>query len=160
RRFLSFIPSRYDHVSSLRYATDCIIAKLEQLMLPVERRTAQTNITVLLRYQRALKELQMALDSEEDRTSAETLCATQLLGVFEVRFIYPPLQVNIADFWIRHVIGASRLIEARGAQRFETEFERSLLVAHMGPTVMAAFLDNSPCFLAGEQWQHVMRSAV
>lgn len=25
---------------------------------------------------------------------------------------------------------------------------------------MAAFLDNSPCFLAGEQWLHVMRSAV
>lgn len=90
RKFLSFIPSRYDHVPSLRCATDCIIAKLEQLMLPVERRTAQSSIPVLLRYQSALRELQRALDNEADRASAETLCATQLLGVFEVRSALAP----------------------------------------------------------------------
>lgn len=84
RKFLSFIPSRYDQVPSLRYATDCIIAKFEQIMLPVERRTVQGNINVLLQYQRALRELQRELNSELSWISAETLCATQLLGVFEV----------------------------------------------------------------------------
>jgi hypothetical protein len=31
--------------------------------------------------------------------------------------------------------GAARLIEVRGSNRFESEFEKALLVAQIGPTV-------------------------
>lgn len=39
------------------------------------------------------------------------------------------------NFWIRHAIGASKLIQARGPGRFETDFEKALFLAHIGPTV-------------------------
>jgi hypothetical protein len=134
RKVLSFIPSRYDSVPLVRYATDCVVAKFEQMMLPAEKRTAQHQINGLLRYQRALRELQRGLDSEACWSSAETLCATQLLGVFEVR----PDSRGETD---RHYGSDMDLADAqwrsgwRVVDRFGTEFERALLLSHIGPTV-------------------------
>lgn len=39
------------------------------------------------------------------------------------------------DFWIRHAIGASKLIQLRGPRKFKTDFEMALFLAHIGPTV-------------------------
>jgi hypothetical protein len=36
---------------------------------------------------------------------------------------------------MRHAGGAAQLIQIRGAQRFNTEFERALFMSHIGPTV-------------------------
>lgn len=36
---------------------------------------------------------------------------------------------------MHHVGGAARLVEARGAHMFNTEFEKALFLAHIGPTV-------------------------
>lgn len=80
RKFLSFIPSRYGRVPSLRHATDCVIARLEHMMQPKGTR----RVKYLLQYQMALKEVQRDLNDENRWGSAETLCSTQLLGVFEV----------------------------------------------------------------------------
>ena len=40
--------------------------------------------------------------------------------------------------WRRHTIGAASLIEARGPDKFETEFEKGLLLAQAGPLVSTA----------------------
>lgn len=84
RRLLSFLPSRYAQVSSVRYATDCIIAKLRQVTQPLDSRTRKGEMIMLQHYSNALKALQIAIDDENERLTAETLCAAELLGVFEV----------------------------------------------------------------------------
>jgi hypothetical protein len=156
RKLLSFIPSRYGHVPALSHATDCIVAKLQQVAHPPDSRLAiEGEATVLLHYTKALKALQAALNDETQAMTAETLCATELLGIFEVGAAlagpwtiecaiteqYPSI-VQLLNgssheglLWLRHAGGAAQLIKARGAHRFQTEFEMSLFMAHLGPTV-------------------------
>jgi hypothetical protein len=54
-------------------------------MEPPDNRLADGDVTILLHYTKALRALQAALDDETQRTIAETLCATELLGGFEER---------------------------------------------------------------------------
>lgn len=84
QKLLSFIPSRYGHVQLLRHATDCVIAKLQYLSQPEEDRSPKGDLKALMHYQKALKALQEALLDEREWAKPETLCATQLLGIFEV----------------------------------------------------------------------------
>ncbi|KAL7945383.1 hypothetical protein V8C42DRAFT_55866 [Trichoderma barbatum] len=155
QRLLSFIPSRYGHVSLLRHATDCVIAKLQYLSQREEDRPPKGDVKALMHYQKALKALQHALLDEREWAQPETLCATQLLGIFEA------LNGNEKeDSWMHHVGGAARLVEARGAHMFKSDFEKALFLAHIGPTVMSAFLNNTRCFLEQAQWQAVIREAV
>jgi hypothetical protein len=54
--------------------------------------------TVLLHYTKALRALQAALDDETQRMTPETLCATELLGVYEVRLLMTlPYGLSIAN---------------------------------------------------------------
>ena len=154
RKLLTFIPSRYHHAAPLRHATDAVLSKLRCMISPCE---GQQNCDpgTLIHYNRALRSLQGALRSDKECMTAETLCATELLSVFESLN-----RTNDSDKWRYHVSGAARLIQARGPERFRTEFERSLFLAHVGPTVMDAFLSNTPCFLDTDEWKATMKTAV
>ncbi|KAL7967964.1 hypothetical protein HDV63DRAFT_396082 [Trichoderma sp. SZMC 28014] len=139
QRLLSFIPSRYGHVQLLRHATDCVIAKVQYISQPEENRSPKGDLKALMHYQKALQALQEALLDEREWAKPETLCATQLLGIFEA------LNGNEKGSWMQHVGGAARLVEARGAHMFKSEFEKALFLSHIGPT---------------SQWQIVIREAV
>ncbi|KAK4443459.1 hypothetical protein QBC34DRAFT_310890, partial [Podospora aff. communis PSN243] len=149
-KVFSFIPSRYGHVSALTCATDCVVAKRRAMV------TDGDEAEVLVRYSKALRALQVALDDDErERCAPETLCATLLLGVFEL------LSLQEKPFsWLHHIEGATRLLQVRGAGSYESEFELALLTAHVGPAVTEAFLTNKPCFLAQEPWRQLLRVAV
>ena len=84
RKLLLHIPSRYGYVSSLSHATDCVVAKLQQLMSPSGDVPTNSEAKVLFHYTKALGALKIALGDEKERTTAETLCAIELLGIFEV----------------------------------------------------------------------------
>ncbi|KAK0707324.1 hypothetical protein B0H67DRAFT_587282 [Lasiosphaeris hirsuta] len=151
-KLFSFIPSRYGQVSALTHATDCVVAKFRSLM-GLESPGGESG--VLVHYSKALRALQAALDDEEQRFTPETLCATQLLGVFEL------LSVNgMPHSWMRHVGGATRLIEVRGVDAFKSEFEMALLTAHVGPAITEAFLSNKPSFLASPAWHRILYTAI
>lgn len=85
--------------------------------------------------------------------------------------------------WICHAGGAARLIQLRGPDRFQTDFELALFMAHIGPIVglhiiaggivtkgrmidlscfkvTEAFLSNKLCFLAEQPWKRVLRAAI
>jgi hypothetical protein len=65
--------------------------------------------------------------------------------VYTGHSLVPPQVLNgnkDAHSWMRHVAGAARLIEVRGAHRFDTEFEMALFMAHVGPTVSVSDLLN------------------
>lgn len=156
QRLLSFIPSRYGHVQLLRHATDSVIAKLQYLSQPEENRSPKGDLKALMHYQKALQALQEALLDEREWAKPETLCATQLLGIFEVnttlqirshllcltKEFSQALNGNEKDSWMQHVGGAARLVEARGAHMFTSEFEKALFLSHIGPTVRIPKLQN------------------
>lgn len=84
RRLLSFIPSRYGHVPSITHATDCLIARLGHIIQSGGKLSARRDLATLKSYARALKSLQEAIDDEKLRITPETLCAAEILGLFEV----------------------------------------------------------------------------
>lgn len=80
-----FITSRYEDVPALRYATDCVVAKVRQVLRYRGGPFSDGKDTILLHYTKAIKALQAALEDETQSMAEETLCATELLAVFEVR---------------------------------------------------------------------------
>ncbi|KIY04210.1 uncharacterized protein Z520_00903 [Fonsecaea multimorphosa CBS 102226] len=148
---LSFVPSRYGQTPSLTYAADCVVERLRGIV--DSNRVPSGGPTVASRYVKALKCLQAALDDRELCMKPETLCATELLAV-------KLLDTQRGKSWIHHAGGAARLIEHRGPDRFNTDFEKALFVAQAGPIVTEALINGTPCFLAEEAWREVFRSAI
>jgi len=155
-KFVSFIPSRYGHRSgmasteALTRATDCVLAKRHSMLVKGGREDQRR---ILVRYAEALRALQAALDDEGQRSAPETLCAAQLLGIFEVSGSTHALTTykltveckllsgdDNRQTWIHHVGGATRLMEVQGAISFGGEFEMALLTAHVGPAVRVIVL--------------------
>lgn len=80
--YVEFLPSRLGYSSSLDSAIQCVVGALRDLTLPLEQRTP---VTTLVSYTKALKHLQRSIADAEQCQKSETLCATQLLGIFEVK---------------------------------------------------------------------------
>ena len=95
--FLSFVPSRYRLIPSLTYAADCLIERLRWIVNV--HGTTEEECAVQLRYVKALKCLQAALDDAEECLTPETLCAAELLGILEVSCA---LRLNIEP-WLTHL---------------------------------------------------------
>lgn len=82
--YLSFLPTRYEHIKCLRDATDCVIARARQIVTP--NRNWET--AVIAFYVRALDSLQKALDNPTQRYQPEVLCATEILALYEVCLVF------------------------------------------------------------------------
>lgn len=83
RRLLSYLPSRYGKVAALTYTVDCLVARLNQITR--NGVSEEEDGIVFCHYAKALNEVQKAIDDDALRMSQETLYATELLGIFEVR---------------------------------------------------------------------------
>lgn len=146
---LSFVPSRYGQVPSLTYATDCVVERIRWIVK--HRRTLDDGRTISAKYVKVLRCLQIALGDAEECLTPETLCATELLAIFAVRYFKTRLcrprltlrkqllGLGNSKARLHHVSGANRLIEHRGPTRFQSEFEKSLFVARLGSIVSPLF---------------------
>lgn len=146
--YLSFLPSLYGQIPCLSDATDCVIARARQIISPNRNWEA----AVISFYVKALDSLQKALDCPKQRYKPEVLCATEILAMYEL------LDPSGETAWIRHAAGASRLIQLRGPKNYATDFEQALLMAHTGPIMTEALLQNERCFLEQPAWKNVLRS--
>ncbi|KAL7923724.1 hypothetical protein ACQKWADRAFT_41676 [Trichoderma austrokoningii] len=157
RRLLDYLPSVYGKATALTYTVDCLVARLNQITrgLTTNIPSEEVDGEVLQHYAKALKEIQKAIDDEELRMARETLYAAQLLGIFELLSPNPEM-----TSWKCHAAGAARLIQLRGPERFKTDFELALFMAHIGPIVTESFLSNKSCFLTEEPWKKVLRAAI
>ena len=148
RTFISYVPSRYGQVPCLTLAVDCVVAKMRHLLSGSSPGNSPTLYVALGSYNKALRAVQAALNDTVSRMSPETLCAIELLGIFEVRtfFFVSIIGVDLLRLqflnggenlrhWVHHVGGAARLIEARGFERFASDFEISLFMESIGSTV-------------------------
>lgn len=108
-------------------------------------------------YSVALRALAAALDDTTMQYSAEVICATMLLGLYEVcqmlsinPSIKKRLKIDLIIFqsfnkvshaWIRHAGGAARLMQLRGARRcYGSAFEYSMFLAWRG-TIVCILID-------------------
>ncbi|KUJ15570.1 uncharacterized protein LY89DRAFT_735672 [Mollisia scopiformis] len=148
--YLSFLPTRYEHIKCLRDATDCVIARARQIVTPNQNWEA----AVIAFYLRALDSLQKALDSPTERYQPEVLCATEILALYEM------LDPNGEMAWVRHSAGAAKLIHLRGPKNYDTEFEKALFMAQTVPIMTECLLKGERCFLEQKPWQEVMRSVI
>lgn len=89
--YLDFLPGRTGFSQALDSAVDCVVCALRDILRPALLKNLGTTLSS---YGKALKHLQSALDDPAQYSLAETLCATQLLGIFEVR----PSASNIPAF--------------------------------------------------------------
>ncbi|KAM0259331.1 hypothetical protein ACHAQJ_003362 [Trichoderma viride] len=157
RRLLDYLPNLYGKASALTYTVDCLVARLNQITrgLTTKGSEEDEDRIVLHHYAKALREIQRAIDDDTLRMSQETLYAAELLGIFELLSPNPEMAS-----WKCHAGGAARLIQLRGPERFKTDFELALFMAHIGPIVTESFLNNKTCFLTEEPWRKVLRNAI
>lgn len=83
--YFQYIPSRYQQSVLISSATDCVLARVRCLLTPGDK---NWELFALSAYSRALSKLQDAVDSTSQRITAELLCATQMLGLYEVSVSY------------------------------------------------------------------------
>ncbi|KAI5456086.1 hypothetical protein BGZ63DRAFT_397387 [Mariannaea sp. PMI_226] len=147
--YLNFIPSRFEHSSLIREAAECVSARVQQwLASPLHPPSRK----IIAQYLRALKLLQINLDSSEGYLQADVLCATELLGLYEL------LNFSTDQHWTCHSSGTAALIRARGPHAYKSEFEKALLLSHIGQIFHWALDENIPCFLDDEDWRKTIRS--
>ncbi|KAH8821418.1 hypothetical protein F5884DRAFT_745744 [Xylogone sp. PMI_703] len=146
-----YLPSRYEHTQCVKDATNCVVARVRQLISPPSH---NLEATVLSSYVKALRSLQAALDSPKTRFKPEVLYATEILALYEL------LDSSGQAAWIRHVAGAARLIELRGPKAYQTEFEKALFIAHAGAIMTESMLNNETCFLEEPEWTGVFKSII
>ncbi|KAH8670130.1 hypothetical protein BGZ60DRAFT_29241 [Tricladium varicosporioides] len=148
--YLAYLPQLYGHFPCLSDATDCVIARARQLISPHKNWES----AVITFYVKALESLQKALDNPAQRYRPEVLCATEILALYEL------LDPSGEIAWIRHAAGAARLIQLRGPDRYKSDFEKALFMAHTGPIMTECLLNNERCFLEEPEWQTVFRSVI
>lgn len=79
--YLNYLPARIGYCDALDKAAECVAARARHwLDFPYEPASED----ILKLYIRALKLLQGELDNPESRLNPDVLCATELLGIYEV----------------------------------------------------------------------------
>ncbi|KAL6867155.1 hypothetical protein J3F83DRAFT_761606 [Trichoderma novae-zelandiae] len=147
--YLNYLPSRLGHNIALDKAAACVAARAQQwLASPSE----PVSCGVLKLYSSALKALQADLQCPGACLRPDVLCATALLGVYEL------LKMSTEDAWNYHSTGASALIKLRGPGRCESDFEKALLLSHVGQIFHEAINANQSCFLSDDAWQAALFS--
>jgi hypothetical protein len=93
--YLNYLPGRIGHNSALDKAAACVAARVQQwLASPSEPVSA----SILKLYSDALTALQAELQNPDACLRPDVLCATELLGIYEVNLIYMYAKVYIINF--------------------------------------------------------------
>jgi hypothetical protein len=79
--YWGYVPFHYNQSVLVRNASDCVVARVRCLLTP---KATQWESLALSSYSKALLNLQEAINSTPQHPTAEILCATQILGLYEV----------------------------------------------------------------------------
>ncbi|KAH8705618.1 hypothetical protein BGW36DRAFT_403159 [Talaromyces proteolyticus] len=148
KSYFSHLPQRFGQSACLDNALFCLVIKIASLMAPC---SALSNTLILAKYGKALATLQAALEGSASWTLADTLCAVEVLALFEI------LNSPTEGSWSQHIAGAAKMIRLRGPQDFKSEYDRDLLIAMIGPIVCESFANNESCFFEGQDWLQLIQ---
>ncbi|KAF2810949.1 uncharacterized protein BDZ99DRAFT_519621 [Mytilinidion resinicola] len=146
RRWLSFVPPRLGNSKALDDAVRCMgthyigmLSRQESIMLSAR----QT-------YGHALRSLSKAIGDPKEAMSSETLCATMFLSIYEL------FACTKKHAWVKHAGGASKLLQLRGPNHINSDFDHSMLLFFRGQVTMEAFMRGTDSFLCQPEWQLVL----
>lgn len=132
--YLEYIPQRYPHSPCLAAATDCILARVSNILSP----SSGGESSALRLYAKALRLVQNAVAGPSSLDS-DVLCAVQLLSLNEL------FDASRSNAWASHIEGSSRLIRYRSVNRFGSDFEKALFAASVGPYVSQCLYKGTHC---------------
>ncbi|CEJ91510.1 hypothetical protein VHEMI07213 [[Torrubiella] hemipterigena] len=150
-RYLYEIPMRSGYSEALDSAVDCVAAALHVRYSHGSLRAKYLK-TALMLYGRTLKQLQKALDDREKSLSTLTLCATQLL------FLYEALTLESTQPTTHHARGTTQLIQHLGPKRFVTAFDKAILLAQAPISYLQSYATSTHCIFEEQEWQQAMIS--
>jgi hypothetical protein len=154
--FLQHIPILYDISPLIKDLVDALLVKASFVLCSKTKKQSVSEREVLSRYGKALRSVQNALKDEDSVHAPETLCATQLIQ------LYQQLEVDSAQaqIWIAHTRGLHHLIRLRGPKRFTNRLERSLLSTQLQHIFNQAFILDQDCFYEQDGWQDLLQDIV
>ncbi|KAJ5289779.1 zinc-binding alcohol dehydrogenase-like protein [Penicillium atrosanguineum] len=103
-------------------------------------------------YGEALHRLRKALTSPSECFSTYIFCAVVLLCIYELF-----TDNENPESWMKHAKGLGQLIRVRGPDRYRNQLDITLLKASRGLVVMHSMFSGEQCFLASEEWHHMMQ---
>ncbi len=147
--YYEYLPSRFGQSRCLDDAIRCIAARVRQWF----NNSAGPNRSALELYSKAVESLQAALNDPVLCHHPNVLCATEVLSLFEL----------LDSGWNMlsdnpYTKGAASLIEFRGPQGYQSDFEKSLLHAQWGAIYTEAIQNSASCFLDEPAWQATLQS--
>ncbi|KAJ3498039.1 hypothetical protein NLG97_g1438 [Lecanicillium saksenae] len=147
------LPSRVGYNAAMDTAISCVAAAL-RWRSSLRHFGVASSEDFLLLYGKALRAIQCSIEDAEQCLTAETLAATELLCMFEalIRETKRPSA--------QHAAGVYHLVQHRGAERFATEFEKSLLAAYASVLIIDAYFGGKHLFLEEPEWQSVLQSCI
>ncbi|KAI4241826.1 MAG: hypothetical protein L6R40_004372 [Gallowayella cf. fulva] len=148
--YFEYLPSRFGQTKCLDDAICCVAALVRQWITW----GGKPDVLALELYSRAVRSLQVALNDPLLCHQPDVLCATQILSIFD----FLDLGRDLAH--IPHIKGIATLIQLRGPQGYQTDFEKSLLLAQAGPIFTDAVNCNTYCFLEEPAWQATYQSII
>ncbi|KAJ3473916.1 hypothetical protein NLG97_g10073 [Lecanicillium saksenae] len=149
--YFDYLPRYADANPALEAASRCVAARLQEFLIHPH---TPTSCGTLRLYIGALRALQAELEDRDACLSSETLCATQVLGLYEL------LKVSNVNVWNQHSAGASALVKLRGPAHYQTDFEKSLFLSQIGQIYHEALGEQRACFLESPEWLPVLDSMV
>lgn len=131
-------------------AVQCVAARVRQWL----DKPAGPNRLALELYSKAVRSLQAALEDPLLCCHPDVLCAAEIMIIFEL------LDTGRDALSTPHIKGVETLIEFRGPQGYQTEFEKSLFLAQSAPIYTEAIHNNAHCFLEKPAWQATLQSII
>lgn len=140
--FIQEVPARIGHNRALDAAVACLVNAHSSM---VHRKEAEEILNPGL-YLRAVQTLQTCLEDPKQGMSPNTLCASVILGLVEVRASQIPISSTkpclqalagprVGNRYLAHVGGAGRLMELQGPGQCEDRFAKEILRFNRGGIV-------------------------
>ncbi|KAF1940712.1 hypothetical protein EJ02DRAFT_435360 [Clathrospora elynae] len=144
--FIREVPARLGHNAALDAAVT-VLVNVHTLLI---RKKAAAEIVSPELYIRAIKTLQTCLEDPQQGMSANTLCASVLLGLVEA-FAGP----RVGNRYLTHVGGAGRLMELQGPGHYLDPFTKEILRFNRGGIIITCMYERKSCFLASPEWRNI-----
>ena len=144
--FIREVPGRIGHNAAL----DAAVAVLVNAHTSLIHKKMSNEIVSPELYLRAIKTLQTCLEDPQQGMSANTLCASIILGLVEA--LAGP---RVGNRYLAHVGGAGRLMELQGPEQYRDPFAKEILRFNRGGIIMTSIYERRPCFLVSPEWRDI-----
>ncbi len=147
--FYAMIPARLGRSDALDDAVSCLCS----LYTDSSRRAASASSSSFRLYARSLQSLRRSLTIPQDRTAAETICASIIMQLCEL------IMHEKGGQWNQLCQGTKLLIQESGPERFTQPFERAMLESQRAWFIVQDANIGRGSFLSQHKWRGLLSSS-